>query len=1023
MLTLLSYSSLLLLVAPVVVLVLTIAVRSRVLLPAGARLLVILYFVPALTPIAISLIWRVPATRIVIELRGLAFRAPEGETLRERVTERAPGSGRLLIGEVSTRRHAQPSSFGTMVFRPRMTQGDEKGTLTVELPPPQARAGLISVEGEGLLGAVALEDHDQICIHADCWAFDLSRQTFTNGAATARIERRQAKLPGLGWTFTLPWAPAITAGSRTYSLDALATPGSGPESSRIRSFLCYANPGPRLRLVPLDAGVRLMRGGSAVNADAPALVPDGRRLAIYSIPAQTPGFENPGIVERRGMTYRAGKRSFALEFDTPEVHSVTVDELEALRLETGNDTKPKVIGLAMGDAQMTDRSLYFSGVSESVAVQASSSLELSRFFPRDFQPAFRIVSPRGPTDATLGRDAWIGATDLAAFRMQVFRPPLLLLLIGLVLQLAKVIAAYAGRFTNGQALIAGAIETLVSVRLLTGYRVWAMPPHVLAGAELGILAWIALPWIFLAASVYIAPLQRKEPLGGLLTASWLPAMAGLVFSAVCCVRLNGGARGLVWIACHLLAAGVALVRLPSVKTRLTDGSKRLTSVMNSGARRLAARVAASRPAMALRAQIAAKSVLLRVVCGALATLVLWIFVGRAVGPLTLLLLMAAAFALGWFALELARLAGPLRDPELLPILIAGAAFSVIRIALVLFGWKEAIPIGGARGSLSALHVPAAAILEGIFLWTVRRRTVRDRRLHGSDVAAAIILMILVWFIPAVIASDIGLALLNVPVFAFLWLGCVQSSAERRTTDGPQRVLRLIPAVLVAGIVVVTGVAPAWRFVMPLFGNEEAMLERASDANFARLIHFAEPGRLRELATKRGESLAVTSAILQRYISTGLTGRGYGRSEMSPQLGDTALRDFAPAVFIAAEWGLAGTLAMILLYLGFLMAGRTIAPWRWPDQAPPARSPAGAMACVAAATIAMASIYMILANHELLLLTGKNAYLLGLDSAGDVLETIFLLLVIAFGFASIRPDEARSRMLTVQNALVVLGRKS
>jgi len=953
MLNLLSISSLLLLVAPLVILVLAIAVRSRVLLPAGAKLLVILYFVPALTPIAISLIWRIPATRIVIELRGLAFRAPERETLRKRITERTPGSGRLLIGEVSTRRKAQPASFGTMVFQPRAGQSDEKGTLTIELPPPQRRAGLISVEGQGLLGAVAVEDQDQICIQSGCWTFNSSRRSLTNGATSVQIPRRQAKLPGLSWTFTLPWAPAITAGSRTYSLDALAAPNSGPESSRIRSFLCYANPGPRLRFIPLDVGVRLMRGGSVVNADATAAVTDGQRIIIYSIPSQTPGFENPGIVERRGMTYRAGKRSFALEFDTPEVHSVTVSELEALRLETGDDTKAKVVGLSMGDAQMTDRGLYFNGASESVAVQASSSLELSRFFPRDFQPSFRIVSPRGPTDATFGHDAWIGATDLAAFRMQVFRPPLMLLLLGLVLQLAKVVAAWAGRFTNGQALVAGAIETLVAIRLLVGYRIWAMQPHVLAGAELGILAWIALPWIFLAASVSVTPLQRKARMNDVLAAPWLPAMAGLVFSAVCCVRLNGGARGVVWVVSHLLAAGVAVVRYPAIRTRLIEAWKRLMDR----------------------------------------------------------------------ATPLARYAGPFGDPELLPFLVAGAAFSFVRIALVLFGFKESIPIGGARGSLSALHVPAAAIIEGIFLWTVRRRTARDRKLHGSDVATAIILMVLVWFIPAVVASDIGLALLNVPVFAFLWLGCVRSGAERKmTVDRRQRILRLIPVAIVAGIVVIVGFAPAWRLAMPLLGNEESMLARASDANFARLIHFAEPDRLRELATKRGESLAITSAILQRYISTGLTGRGYGRSEMSPQLGDTALRDFAPAVFIAAEWGLSGTLAMIVLYLGFLMAGRTVAPWRWPDQSPPARSPAGAMAYVAAATIAIASIYMILANHELLLLTGKNAYLLGLDSAGDILETIFLLLVIAFGFAAIRPEEVRSVTLTVPNALTVQGRK-
>ena len=57
-----------------------------------------------------------------------------------------------------------------------------------------------------------------------------------------------------------------------------------------------------------------------------------------------------------------------------------------------------------------------------------------------------------------------------------------------------------------------------------------------------------------------------------------------------------------------------------------------------------------------------------------------------------------------------------------------------------------------------------------------------------------------------------------------------------------------------------------------------------------------------------------------------------------------------------------------------------------------------------ATIAVSSIYMILANHELVLLTGKNAYLLGLDSAGDVIEVIVLVAVIAWGSSFAREDD-------------------
>jgi hypothetical protein len=140
----------------------------------------------------------------------------------------------------------------------------------------------------------------------------------------------------------------------------------------------------------------------------------------------------------------------------------------------------------------------------------------------------------------------------------------------------------------------------------------------------------------------------------------------------------------------------------------------------------------------------------------------------------------------------------------------------------------------------------------------------------------------------------------------------------------------------------------------------------------------------------------------------LTGRGYGRTTISPQLGDTALRDFAPAVFIAAEWGLAGTLALLILHLSIFLIGRLAAPWIASPKTAQTRSPAGAVAYVAAATIAVASIYMILANHELLVLTGRNVYLLGLDSAGDVIESMALLLVIAYGLAAIRPDAVSPR---------------
>jgi cell division protein FtsW (lipid II flippase) len=252
----------------------------------------------------------------------------------------------------------------------------------------------------------------------------------------------------------------------------------------------------------------------------------------------------------------------------------------------------------------------------------------------------------------------------------------------------------------------------------------------------------------------------------------------------------------------------------------------------------------------------------------------------------------------------------------------------------------------------------------------------------------LLLLTFLWILPAALTSDVGLALLNIPVTLILLF-----AIDRRN--------RIVHALIGLTLLFVAG-APLARVFLPVVASEEMLLSLASDSNYARFLHFAAPEQLQQLATKRGESLAITSAILQRYISTGLFGVGYGHTDVSPHLGDTALRDFAPAVFIAAEWGLVGTLAMLLLYALIGYVAFRIMPLGATRIGTATRSSSAAMmAAIGGVTIAVASVYMILANHELVLLTGKNAYLFGLDSAGDILETLGLLLVIAYGAAAVR----------------------
>ncbi|HUR83293.1 MAG TPA: hypothetical protein VM733_21220 [Thermoanaerobaculia bacterium] len=905
--TLLNWTSALLLAGPIALLVFAFRRRDARTSATFASLLTI-YILGAAAPLVFALLWRFDATRAAIELHGIAFRT-NGAELRKEVRERRPNSGRIVIGDrLSRRARAAQRLFGTLVFAPAATNG--KGTLRIELPTRAQRAGLISTDAQGILGAEMLQDGDQLCIGGACWTYD--DREFTLGKTVVEIPARKAELPGVGISFPLPFAQPITAGLRTWSVDFLAHQNGGIAAERrLRSFLCHSSPGPRLRLVNLDDDVMLMRNGARVSTPSKFDVADNARMAFYSLPGESAEFAAPGVTERRSVVYRAGSRSFVLDLDTPEIHTLTMSELKALQLAQEKGATKKKVALAMGDAELVDRSLYFAGLSESVAIEANALLELSRFFPRDFASSFRILSPRGPIDAQLGGVQWIGSSDLAAVRLDVLRPPLLLLLLGIVLLVFKAGAAANARFTTSQALMAGAIELLCGVRLLMGYRVWSMPPHKAEAAELATVAWMALPWIFIAACVPIRALREWRD----ARAGAAPAFAGLLFSAVFCARAVEGPTKWIWVLCHLLAIVAVLVRSEEMRARFTRLAEK-TRERTSRIQRF--------------------------------------------------------------------------DPELTPVVLCALVFTIVRVALLAFGWKESASLG-VRVSLSVVHIPAAAILQGFYLWRTWQRVQKNGRLLRNDLLAALAILLFVWVIPAAVTSDVGLALLNVPLFVLILLAISRHADERAG--------RWIPRVLVAVIVLLLAGAPLLRLFVPLVASEERLLSFASDSNFARVLHFAAPERLQEMATKRGESLAITSAILQSYISSGFFGRGYGHSEVSVHLGDTALRDFAPAVFIAAEWGLAGTVAMLLIYLLFAIIASDWLPWSGFDG-----HPGPAIAFVAAATIAVSSIYMILANHELLLLTGKNMYLFGLDSAGDVIEVIVLVLLIAYGSSIPREDE-------------------
>ena len=950
----LTSSSILLLVCPILLLALLLAKRDAPFAPAERPTVFLAYVAPAVVLVLYAFIWRLDATRVLLTLRAVAFRTLSGAPITTTVREEEAGRGRILIGDaLEDLETSHPRLFGTLLFRPKP---GATGVLTVKLPPPEMRGGVIATTEDGILGSVALQDDDRLCIGATCWTYGASGPSFTSDSGTVSIRPRQAKIPLTERAFTLPWAPPTSARLRTYSLEWfgeqgdwgvkgaewgmayltlewLAARGTAADTDRTRSFLCYGEPDRLLRLVPLDRNVSLLRNGQTVIAATAEEMKPGTRLTFFSLPSAGDNFEAPGIAERRSVVYRPAALSYALQLDTPEVRSLTVEELRALALGTEQEREKQLaVSLSMGNAQITDRSLYLSGLSDSVALQASSLFQLAPSFPRNLNSHYRLISPRGPADAALGDSLWIGSTDLALIQFDVVRPPLLLLLFGLLVALLKSVAAIRSGFTVHQVVLAGSVECLVGLRLLVGYRAWAMPPHLDEAFDLGLIAWMTLPWLLLAASMKFNEDAEsfKE-----VAQSAMPIAAGVLLSLVFTIRILGGRLLLVWIGAHVLAVMVALLRMNVVTERV----------------------------------------------GALCDDV-----------------RAAFRRMGWME-RLLRPTRPLREQQMLGVLTAAAALCAVRVLLVLGGSKEALIGTGGRISLSAVHIPAAAIIEGVFFFRVWQRA-QWKAISWVQLGTALALLLLLWGIPGMAASDLGLLLLNVPVFAGILVAmhrCSERSPEQpHKLDRLRRALIWAPSAVVCAAVLIL---PLGRFVLPLFFNEDRMLAWASDTTYARLLHSAEPERLRELATKRGESLAITSAILQSYVDSGVFGRGYGATDVSPLLGSTAMRDFAPAVFVAAEWGLTGTVALLAIYALYLGLGVQRTPW-----ADAASGASGAIEAIAAATIAVSSIYMILANHELLLLTGKNAYLFGLDSAGDLVEFTFLLFLIAYSAAA-RRDSA------------------
>ncbi len=641
-----------------------------------------------------------------------------------------------------------------------------------------------------------------------------------------------------------------------------------------------------------------------------------------------------------------GKRSLSLLYDTPEVYSLSRDQLEALEIKKSADETRRWVNLSLGHWQVVDRSLHFRHVPDAFAVEDSATIGLPE--PRlggllGEGSELVFTTPRGSRPGQLSEPVWIGGEHyMAALQLDRLAPPVRLGLLGLVAALCLAVAGRAGRLPVAGALLAVGLQGLVAVRLLIAYRGSAMPPLEQEPLQLAAVAWALVPWaVVIAALPPIGGPRSRRPRGAGLRA-WLPALAGWAFSLAWCVHTGGGGwRVSVWVACHLAVLAIPCARSAELGARLLWLTVRWRERW--------------RPAGA------------------------WVWT------------------------------------------LAPLAFLLARGALFFAGFRESVPVAGRRFALSLIHVPSAVLLEaGYLVWLWRRRAESERPLW-RDLAPAAAILVGVWLGPAGLVSDLGLALLHVPVFLFAltWVSLAGVRLGRRAArsrdpvwrrlalrvaeQGP-RLAPVLALALVLGFVTLPLLTQAALAVLP----KSARLGLESERNYLRLLEFAAPTELRRVARRESEELAIMSSVMRKYTASPVGGRGYFNSEISPHIRSTALREHAPAVFVACEWGVLGTAGLLLLYAVLAASGSPAAPWFGAHPWRNRRSSGygGAVACLAALTLAVPSVYMVLANYQLTLFTGKNAYLLGIDSAADMLEAAALAVLVALGSAVTRDGEER-----------------
>jgi hypothetical protein len=781
--------------------------------------------------------------------------------------------------------------------------------------------------------------------------------------------------------------PSVFA--RTYPLadiiDAIDT--AAVALPALGSFLFYDDG--RLTLADLDTEVERAGDAAAIPVWTPA--EGGRRVLVGGLPLRDypePELTLPeryGIRALRTLRFDVRGRWLDVTFASPEVQAFDRTALETLRLPSdGEGDAVYRVRVSHAGNSMVREAIVFDAPPRSFAPVSQAVLGLPEN-PRG--GAFDIVTPSGSVRWETGRPLPLGSADRAllvrvdgqstSWGFWLVHAALFTLL-GVMLRLTQVRGV--GLALAMVALGLGAIRILLGAAALLEY------PFVREGHQIGLWLLPVLPWVVVVAAAVGQGLSGHRSL-----AAW---------------RIHAG---------YALAAVVlALVLFPD-------------SIAKQA-------VLAAVPLAVLVAYIAAGT--------------RW--PGRAAERLKALL---------------SRV--PVRSGLALGAAFLGARILLDllgwREGIQLGGTRIAVSVVYTPAAIVALAWLLYHLDAGVRDAAVSGEARRATRVVARALAEVAAFVVLAFVAAAAWISDFGIVLATLPG-ALVVIAVV---AVRWTGSGIHgRAIGLAAALPLVLFVLVQASPGLLRSAWPDdVGRAEARLSEWN-RNELLLLERGDPHSLRMIGQRRSEALAVMRETMRSYTRRNWFGRGFLESRVSNEIQDTATREHAVSALIAGQWGLAGTAGLVLLLLGVVRplrqrwdrtadagAGRRVfgdaamlfgvlvlfavvlpgpfdlalvvlaslsiavlamgpafglelLPAAAPEPQQQGLRPARLTATLALAIFACTGVYIVLANYGLVFFTGKNVYLLGLDSVSDALEALALLAIGAGGLAVAEPGRAQ-----------------